>query len=188
MTGKGQIACVVGGSGFLGSHVADALSADGYHVRLLDRISSPWKGAEQEMVVGDMLDPHILEQAVAGSHVVFNFAAIADLDEALHRPVDTVRVNILGHVQLLEACHHHGVGRYVYASTVYVHSREGGFYRCSKEAAEQYVEEYQRAYGLDYTVLRYGSLYGPRSDEHNGLWRIVKRALDSGRVSYEGKS
>ena len=71
--------------------------------------------------------------------------------------------------------------RYIYASTVYVYSRDGGFYRCSKQAAEHYVEEYQRSYGLDYTILRYGSLYGPRSDHRNGLYRIVKNALELGR-------
>jgi UDP-glucose 4-epimerase len=78
------------------------------------------------------------------------------------------------------------VKRFVYASTVYVYSREGGFYRCSKQAAEHYVEEYQRAYGVDYTILRYGSLYGPRSDETNGLFRIVRDALQRGFLSYEG--
>jgi UDP-glucose 4-epimerase len=67
-----------------------------------------------------------------------------------------------------------------------VHSREGGFYRCSKKASEDYVEEYQKSYGLEYTILRYGSLYGPRSDEHNGLWRIVKDVLENGVVKYEG--
>ena len=41
-------------------------------------------------------------------------------------------------------------------------------------------------YGLDYTVLRYGTLYGPRSDHHNGLWRIVKHALETGKLSYGG--
>ena len=74
----------------------------------------------------------------------------------------------------------------MYASTVYVYSREGGFYRCSKQAAEQYVEEYQRAYGLDYTILRYGSLYGPRSDNRNGLFRIVQDALQIGVIRYVG--
>lgn len=180
--------CVIGGSGFLGSHVADALSDAGYRVRILDRLTSPWKRADQEMIVGDMLDTNVLDQAVAGCDAVYNFAAIADLDEALDQPVETVRVNILGNVHVLEACRRHRVNRYVYASTVYVHSREGGFYRCSKQAGEQYVEEYQRTYGLDYTVLRYGSLYGPRSDHRNGLWRIVKRALETGKVSYEGSA
>jgi UDP-glucose 4-epimerase len=89
-------------------------------------------------------------------------------------------------VQLLEACRRHKVGRFVYASTVYVYSREGGFYRCSKQSAEHYVEEYQRVYGQDYTILRYGSLYGPRSDDSNGLFRIVRSALETGSVCYEG--
>jgi UDP-glucose 4-epimerase len=140
------------------------------------------------MIVGDVLDPAALGEAIDGCEAVFNFAALADLDAALHRPVDTVQVNVLGNVLALEACRRHGVRRYVYASTVYVHSREGGFYRCSKQASEQYVEEYQRTYGLDYTVLRYGSLYGPRSDERNGLWRIVRRAIETGQVSYEGSA
>jgi UDP-glucose 4-epimerase len=78
------------------------------------------------------------------------------------------------------------VKRFVFASSVYVYSREGGFYRCSKQAAEHYVEEYQRAYGLDFTILRYGSLYGPRADESNGLFRIVRDALRSGSIGYEG--
>lgn len=178
--------CVIGGSGFLGSHVADALSEAGYRVRILDRIISPWLRTDQDMIVGSILDEAVLDTAIASCEAVYNFAAIADLDEALSRPIDTVQVNVLGNVQVLEACRRHRVKRFVYASTVYVHSRDGGFYRCSKHAAEDYVDEYQRTYGLDYTVLRYGSLYGPRSNDHNGLWRIVKRALETGKVSYEG--
>jgi len=180
--------CVIGGAGFLGSHVSDALSEAGCRVRILDQVVSPWLRIDQDMIAGSILDESLLDQAITDCDAVYNFAAIADLDEALDKPVETVRVNILGNVQVLEACRRHGVNRYVYASSVYVHSREGGFYRCSKQAAEQYVEEYQRSYGLDYTVLRYGSLYGPRSNHHNGLWRIVKRALESGKVNYEGSA
>lgn len=179
---------VLGGSGFLGSHVADALSEAGYAVRILDQVHSPYLRDDQEMMVGDLLDQALLEKAAAGCAFVYNFAAIADLDEALHKPLDTARVNVLGNVQVLEACRNHKVRRYIYASSVYVYSREGGFYRCSKQAAEHFVEEYQRTYGLDYTVLRYGSLYGPRSDHRNGLWRIVKHAIETGKVSYEGNA
>jgi UDP-glucose 4-epimerase len=182
---KGTIT-VIGGSGFLGSHVADQLSEAGYRVRIYDRVDSPWKGPDQEMIVGDLLDPEQLNQAIAGARAVYNFAALADLNKALDNPVETVRVNVLGNVLALEACCRHKVERFVYASTVYVYSREGGFYRCSKQAAEHYVEEYKRIYGLDYTILRYGSLYGPRSDETNGIFQIVRRALESGKVSYEG--
>jgi UDP-glucose 4-epimerase len=183
-----QIATVIGGSGFLGSHVADQLSDAGYRVRIYDRRASPWLRADQEMIEGDLLDIDRVGRAVQGAHVVYNFAALADLNEARDKPLETVRINVLGTVQVLEACRHHGVKRFVYASTVYVYSREGGFYRCSKQAAEHYVEEYERSYGLDYTILRYGSLYGPRADASNGLYRIVRDALTQGRISYVGNA
>lgn len=179
-------ALVIGGSGFLGSHVADALQAEGHEVRVYDRLPSPWISPGQQMLCGDLLDTDALDEAVAGCDVVYNFAALADLNQALNRPRDTVQVNVLGNVHVMEACHRHKVKRFLYASTVYVYSREGGFYRCSKQAAEHYVEEFQRVYGLDYTILLYGSLYGPRADESNGLFRIVKAALQDGQVSYQG--
>lgn len=178
--------CVIGGAGFLGSHVADQLSIAGYSVTIYDRVKSPWLRPDQKMVVGDLLDAEKLTTAIAETMVVYNFAGLADLNQALSRPVDTVRMNILGNANVLEACRLNNVKRFVYASTVYVYSREGGFYRCSKQAAESYVEEYQRTFGLDYTILRYGSLYGPRADDSNGLFRIVRDAVKNGTISYEG--
>lgn len=180
--------CVIGGSGFLGSHVADALCAAGHSVAIYDRRPSPWLRPDQEMVVGDLLDADKLSAAIAGCEVVYNFAALADLNEALDKPLETVRINVLGNAHVLEACRLNGVRRFMYASTVYVYSRQGSFYRCSKQSAEHYVEEYQAAYGLDYTVLRYGSLYGPRSDQQNGLWRIVHEAIRTGRIRYAGSA
>lgn len=178
--------CVIGGSGFLGSHVADQLSAAGHEVRIYDRNPSPWLQSGQAMVVGDLLDFDALMNAIQGCDAVYNFAALADLNDALDKPIETVKINVLGNIHVLEACRRQGVKRFVYASTVYVYSREGGFYRCSKQAAEHYVEEYQQVYGLDYTILRYGSLYGPRADHSNGLYRIVKKALETGVLRYEG--
>ena len=178
--------CVIGGSGFLGSHVADQLSNAGHKVSIYDRLPSPWLQPGQAMQIGDLLDFDALREAVKGFDAVYNFAALADLNDALDKPIETVQINVLGNVQVLEACRQQGVKRFVYASTVYVYSREGGFYRCSKQAAEHYVEEYQQVYGLDYTILRYGSLYGPRADHSNGLYRIVKKALETGVLRYEG--
>jgi UDP-glucose 4-epimerase len=186
MAMRGGKACVIGGSGFLGSHVADQLSGAGYEVAIYDRSASPWLRAGQQMILGDLLDLPALNRAISGMDYVYNFAAIADLNDALDKPIETVRTNVLGTVNVLEACRIGGVKRLIYASTVYVHSREGGFYRCSKQAAEHYVEEYQRAYGLDYTILRYGSLYGPRANEKNGLFRVVSSALETGVLRYEG--
>ena len=67
-----------------------------------------------------------------------------------------------------------------------MNSREGGFYGCSKKAAEQYIEQYKRTYDLDFTILRYGSLYGPRADSKNGLKGIVNEAVKTGVLKYEG--
>lgn len=177
---------VTGGAGFLGSHIADELSSRGHRVRVFDRAPSPWLQAGQEMVVGDITDADAVQRAVAGCSAVFHLAAIADLNAAKTRPLDTVRININGTLNVLEACRAHGVGRLLFASTVYVYSREGGFYRCSKQACESYVEEYQRSFGLDYTVLRYGSLYGLRSDASNGIYRYVRQALEGGAIRYDG--
>lgn len=173
---------VIGGSGFLGSHVADQLSEAGHAVRIFDIKESEWKRDDQEIIIGSLLDVDALENAIKGSEIVYHFAALADLNYALDKPVETARINVLGTVLALEASRKYNIKRFVYASTVYVYSREGGFYRCSKQAAEHYVEEYSSAFDLDYTILRFGSLYGPRSDESNGLFRIVKDALKTGRI------
>jgi UDP-glucose 4-epimerase len=186
MTNDEKSVLVIGGSGFLGSHVADRLTEAGYDVRIFDGKHSPWLRPQQQMIVGDLLDEEAVRRASERVKAVFHFAALADLNDALRRPLDTVRINILGTVNVLEACRVNAVKRLVYASTVYVYSREGGFYRCSKQAAESYVEEYQRTFGLEYTILRYGSLYGPRADMSNGLHRIVRSALLNQKLRYEG--
>ena len=177
---------VVGGSGFIGSHVADCLSEAGYRVIIYDLYKSIWLRDNQEVVIGDVHEIEKLNKVIAGAEVVYNFAAVSDLNDALSQPLKTISVNVLGNANVLESCRLHNVKRFVYASTVYVNSREGGSYRISKQASEQLVEEYQQLYGLDYTILRYGSIYGPRSDEHNGLFRIVKKALETGVIYYEG--
>lgn len=179
-------AVVFGGSGFLGSHVCDKLSEAGHKVTVFDLKESPWLRDGQEMVVGDMLDEKAVAGAVKGAGAVYNFAGIADIDEANLRPRDTVRVNILGNATILDACVKAGVGRFLFASTVYVYSKSGGFYRCSKQACEQYIETYHENAGLEYTILRYGSLYGPRADDSNAIRRFVRQALTEGKISYYG--
>jgi UDP-glucose 4-epimerase len=178
--------CVVGGAGFLGSHVADALTRSGHIVTIYDQRHSAWAKPNQKMVIGDILDIDNLVVAVKDCEYVYNFSGLSDLNAALDRPLDTIRANILGNTNVLEACRLSGVRRFLYASTVYVYSRQGGFYRCSKQSAELYIEQYKESYGIDYTILRFGSLYGPRSGKNNGLRRIVEEALRAKRISYVG--
>ena len=181
-------AVVIGGSGFVGSHVADCLSDADYQVIIYDKTESKWLREDQEFINGNIQDGEKLKQVISGADVVYNFAALADINQAIERPITTVNINILGNINVMEACRVNKVERFIYASTVYVHSREGSFYRCSKQASESYIEEYQKIYGLNYTILRYGSLYGPRADGTNGIYRIVKSALDNNVVRYEGNA
>ena len=177
---------VTGGSGFLGSHVADELSKRGHNVTIFDKKKSKWIRPDQKMYLGDILNAKDLENVIKGADVVFHFAALADLDEALKRPIETANINISGTVLALELSYKYKIKRFIHASTIYVNSSEGGFYRCSKKAAEDFVEEYHNIFGVDYTVLRFGSLYGERSDNTNGVTNIINRAIDNGEISYMG--
>ena len=185
MTAERIVVC--GGSGFLGSHVADSLSDAGYEVVVFDVRESPYLRDDQQMVIGDITDLKQAVDAAQGATALFNFAAVADIDEAHERPMETAEINVLGAVTLLEAARLAKVRRYVFASSVYVFSESGSFYRASKQAAERFVETFHSRYGLDYTVLRYGSLYGPRADNHNGMFRMLQQAIAENRITYGGK-
>lgn len=177
---------VVGASGFLGSHIADILTEQGHAVTLYDRTPSPWRQPGQEEVVADVLDREALSAAMAGKDVVYHLAGIADIEESSAKPQETIRINVLGSSNIFETCVAQHVKRVMFASTVYVYSDKGSFYRVSKQAVECMLEEYSRAFGLCYTTLRYGSLYGPRSQPWNGLHRYVHDALKTGRIVYHG--
>jgi UDP-glucose 4-epimerase len=181
-----EIAVVFGASGFLGSHVADALSIAGYRVRLFDRIASPYKRDDQEMIIGDIMDLSQVSEAAKDANVVYNFAAIADIDEAHDKPLATATINVLGNMHALEAARMAGVRRFVFASTIYVYSESGSFYRASKQAAERFIETYHERYGLDYSILRYGSLYGRRADARNGIYRMLHEATERHSITYHG--
>lgn len=177
---------VFGGSGFLGSHVCDKLSDAGHSVTIFDLHSSPWVRPDQRMVTGTILDEDAVFKAVEGAEAVYNFAGLADIGESDMRPLDTAKFNILGNVVVLEAARKAGVKRFVFASSLYVYSKAGGFYRCSKQASELYIENYRQTFGLEYTILRYGSLYGPRADRRNAIYRFVREALERKRIEYFG--
>jgi len=182
---KGR-AVVFGGSGFLGGHIADRLCEQGYSTVIADLVPSAYLRREQQFVQCDVLDFEKVGRIVEGADFVYNTAAIADIEEAAQNPLSTVRVNILGTTHILEACRLHQVKRFLFASTVYVFSHRGSFYRSSKQACEKIIENYHEQFGLDFTILRYGSLYGPRASETNSLRRYVRQALESGKIRRTG--
>lgn len=177
---------VFGGAGFLGSHVADALTEKEHEVVIFDLKKSPYLKKGQISIVGDITNQKMVENSMKGCDVAYNFAGITDLGKARINPLETVKNNILGNTTLLEACRKYGVKRFIFASTLYVYSKTGSFYRSSKQACELLIENYHEIYGLDFTILRYGSLYGPRADENNWIYRILKQALMEKKIIRHG--
>ena len=177
---------VFGGSGFLGSHVADSLSDKGFDVTIFDIKESPYLQENQKMIVGDILDPQQLDDSIKGNNIIYNFAGIADIDECHRRPIDTIKYNILGNGHILESAVRNKVEKYLFASSAYVYSSSGSFYRISKQASELFIESYAENNNMDYIILRYGSLYGDRADNRNSLHRMLENAIREGKIDYHG--
>lgn len=177
---------VTGGGGFLGSHICDELSARGFSVVVLDTKPSKWLSAGQEMVVASINDREALDHAMHGCNAVIHCAAVADLDIARENPKLALEVNVLGTLSVLESAIREKVSRFVHSSSVYVLSRHGSVYRTSKMAAESLVEDFASRFELKPTILRFGSLYGPRADPGNAILRIVRQAVLEGRVDFWG--
>jgi len=183
---KTQNAIVFGGSGFLGSQVADVLTNNGFDVTVFDLTESKYLKSDQQMLTGDILDSSKVQELVKRADIVFHFAGIADIQKANANPVDAVKYNILGTTNILDACVKAKASRFIFASTVYVYSEHGGFYRSTKQACELLIENYQKTYGLDFTILRFGSLYGRRANEFNWIHEIIKQALTEGKMQRKG--
>jgi len=178
-------ALVTGGAGFIGSHIADALLERGFHVAVLDDLST---GRRANVPAGAEflhLDVRSAEAARAvcegGFDVVLHEAAQIDVRKSVSDPGHDASVNILGALNMLEAVRAAAVRpRFIFASTggaIY-----GDFvtppnvedfakdpdspYGIAKLAVEHYLAYYGRQFGLEGAVLRYANVYGPRQDPH----------------------
>lgn len=181
-----RTAVVVGGSGFLGSHVADELEHRGFHVTILDQAPPRTPRSSQAYRACDITKASDIDDYLVGVDTVYHLAAMGDIADADAHPLQAVHVNVGGTVNLLESSIRAGVRHFVLASTVYVSGTTGGIYRITKSASEELVREFTRRSAMSHSILRYGSLYGPRSPSTNGLRRIIEHAINTGRVQYEG--
>lgn len=176
---------VFGGSGFLGSYVVDELFKRGYDVVVADIQKSEYvinyKFEKIDIKNGDKI-----KKMIENVDFVYNFIAIANLEEAINKPIDTMSINVIGNMNILEACREANVKRFVYASSAYALSSEGSFYGISKQMSEKIIEEYQKRYGLSFTVIRYGSVYGERASHNNYIYNLIKKALKTGVLEYKG--
>lgn len=178
---------IFGGSGFLGSYVADELTRRGYIVVVADIAKSKYIKENQKFVQANILDVHNMQEILKDAQIVYNFAAIAELEDAIHNPLGTFNINVMGNLNILEACKNvKTVERFVYASSAYALSNEGSFYGISKHTSEKLTEEYYKRYGLKYTVIRYGSLYGERASSNNYIYNLLENALLNKEIQYKG--
>ncbi|MGB8650229.1 MAG: NAD-dependent epimerase/dehydratase family protein, partial [Mycobacteriales bacterium] len=197
---------VTGAAGFVGSHLVERLVRDGHHVTGIDDLSTGTLAnlAEARRHKGfgfhrfDVTSGDLLELVARDRpDVVCHLAAQLDVRRSVADPVHDTRTNVLGTVNVLEACVRAGVPRVLFASsggTVYgragtlpVTERAGlrpvSPYGAAKVAGETYVEAYQQLHGLQGVCLRLGNVYGPRQDPHGeaGVVAIFARALATGR-------
>ena len=168
---------VIGGSGFLGSHVADVLTSKGHDVYIYDIAKSKYLSSSQKMIVGDILDKKLIDESISKVEYVYHFAAIADIKEAKDDPIESARFNIIGTLNILDGCKKFNIKRIIFSSSIYVYSNHGSFYRTTKQSCELFIENYLEEFNLNYTILRYGSLYGTRANKFNFISNIIKQAL-----------
>jgi len=176
---------ITGGSGFVGSQLADYLSAKGHKVTIYDLKKSKWLNSKQIFIQGSLFSKNLIK-AIKNQDVIYNFAAISDIDEATKYPMKTAKTNIIGTLNILELIKNKKIKRFVQASSIYVNSNSGSFYRCSKKASEEFIEEYSKLYGIKYSIIRYGSIFGERSDLRNGVYKLIYLGVKNNKISYYG--
>ena len=178
---------ILGGSGFLGSYVADELTRRNYNVTIADLNKSKYIKNNQKFVEINILDIENIKSLIKDADIIYNFVAIANLDDAINDPINAMNINVMGNLNILEACRINGnIKRFVYASSAYALSKEGSFYGISKQSSEKLTEEYYERYGLKYTIIRYGSLYGERASHNNYIYNLLYDSLTSGELKFKG--
>lgn len=178
---------VFGGSGFLGSYVADELTNRGYSVTIVDINPSKYLKENQDFIQIDINDLESLKKIVKNTDIVYNFVAVANIEDAIYDPKKSMMINTIGNLNILEACRSvGGVERFVYASSAYASSKDGSFYGISKYSSEKLTSEYYIRYGLKYTIIRYGSLYGERASHNNYIYNLLYKAIKNGTLHYKG--
>jgi len=192
---------ITGGAGFIGSHLVDRLLAEDHHVSVVDNLAT---GKRENLDPGSILYPVDIRDegladifAEARPEVVFHLAAHIDVTRSVRDPAYDASINILGSLNLLECCRRQRVRRLVYSGTGGALFGEPRYlpvdeahpidpispYGISKHTVEHYLYAHHVNHGLEYTVLRYPNVYGPRQDPHGeaGVVAIFSLQMLSGQ-------
>ena len=193
---------VTGGSGFIGSHVVDALMDAGHQVTVIDHRVRPHRSDVRFEDV-DLMDMSSVLAATRGAEHIFHLAAVSNVNYAYQYPVYTTALNILGTTHVLEAARVNGAQRVYLASTVWVYNGApngepliesvpfylngvGHIYTSTKIACEMICHNYNQLYHVPFTILRLGIPYGPRMREELLIPIFIKKALTGQPLTIAG--
>ena len=190
---------VTGGAGFIGSHLSEVILTRGHRVRVVDDFSTGFKRNLREgveFIQGDLAEPGVARQAVAGMDYVLHQAAIPSVPRSVDRPVESHRANVDATLQVLIAARDAGVKRVVFAGSSSVYGDQPVLpkneemptnplspYALQKLVAEQYGQMFTRLYGLETVTTRYFNVFGPRQDPgspYSGVISLFIKALAEG--------
>jgi UDP-glucose 4-epimerase len=196
---EGSTIAVIGGAGFIGSHIVDQLLeepvervivVDNFVRGTRGNLSSAVRDPRVEVREGSILDLPFLEQVMQESDYAFHLAALW-LHECVHHPRDAVNVNALGTFNVIEAAQQANVGKVVYSSSASVYGdalsipmtedhpfNNRTLYGATKIAGEQFFRAFNEQHGLDYVGLRYMNVYGPRMDYKGTYVSVIMKVLD----------
>jgi UDP-N-acetylglucosamine/UDP-N-acetyl-alpha-D-glucosaminouronate 4-epimerase len=185
-------ALVTGGAGFIGSHLATRLVADGHDVRVLDNFATGRRsnmnaiGGDVELVEGDIQSYERAHKAVRGCDIVFHQAALPSVPRSIQDPLTSNATNVIGTLNILLAARDEGVQRVVYASSSSVYGANPTLpkqedmaalpispYATAKLAAEGYCRSFGVGYGLETVALRYFNVFGARQDPSSQYAAVI---------------
>ncbi len=196
---RGAKILVIGGAGFIGSHIVDQLLLEpvreivvfdnfvrGTRSNLRDALCSE----HVRLVEGSITDLDALCEAMRGADFVFHLAALW-LFECVHEPRSALEVNVVGTYNVVEAAHREAVKKVVYSSSASVYGdavftpmtedhpfNNRTMYGATKIAGEQFFRAFHERHGLDYVALRYMNVYGPRMDDKGTYVSVIMKVLD----------
>jgi UDP-glucose 4-epimerase len=187
---------VTGGAGFIGSHLARRLVADGAAVRVVDNLSTgnlarlEDVNSSIEFIEGDLADEGFSDQILQGIDYVFHQAAVPSVQRSVLDPLTTNRANVTATLNLLESCRRAKVRRFVYAAsssaygdTEVLPKRETmapnplSPYALQKWVGEHYCKLYYDLYGLETVSLRYFNVFGPSQDPDSQYSAVIPKFI-----------